>query len=248
MENARILCLVDEGAKTGTPLVGSKGSSLLIEADGSKVLFNTGRSGGHLVHNMSHLGIMPDDIDAVVISNASLDCVGGLNNFMTYRKEPITVYSIPEAWDCKRLIGPLISEDNDKRDAKIAGSDWIQLSQHLFVSPIIEGPSMEMAVVLLTKDGAVVLSESASDGVSGMLKTVSARFSDIHAFVGGIRMKKMKQPAVNGIASVLTEEYGIRDLHINGCSSSEGIQKLRVATSNDSIRDFFVGCELVFEL
>lgn len=248
MEKARILCLVDEGAETGTPLIGSKGSSLLVEADGMKVLFNTGRNGGHLVHNMSHLGLMPADVDAVVISNAVLDCVGGLDNFMSYRSEPIAVYSMQSAWECRRLIGPLISEENDRRDARDAGSDWIRLSEHLFVTPALGDPAEEMAMVLLTKGGAVAISARASCGVRTMLDAASARFGGIRAFVGGIDLHKMRQPAVNAVADALVNGYGIGELHINGCATREGIQKMRVATSNDSVRDFFAGCELEYEI
>ena len=59
-------------------------------------------------------------------------------------------------------------------------------------------------------------------------------------------MKKPKQPAVNAIASEMQDDYGVRRIYLDGCTTAEGIQKMRVATANDKIKDFFVGDVLEF--
>ncbi len=246
MAKASVLCIMDEGAKVGTPLIGAKGASFLFDVDGRKILFDTGRSGRYLVHNMGVLKVKADSVDAVVISNPSIENVGGLNAFMTNRTVPVDVYAVPEVWDCKRPLGKLLSDDNvggvKKQDA---GSEWIQLSEHLFLSPVIGG-GKEMALVLRTNEGPVVFGTRSAEGIGATLRTVKDRFHIICGFVGGIDVHKMKQPAVAEIASVLTDEYSVNELHVNGCTGREGIQKLRVATSNDKIKDFFAGDELVY--
>ncbi len=246
MAKASVLCVMDEGAKVGTPLIGAKGASFLFDVDGKRIMFDTGRSGRYLIHNMGVLHIKADSVDAVVISNPSIEHVGGLNAFMTNRTVPVDVYAVPEVWRCKRPLGKLISDDNaggvHMRDA---GSEWIQLTEHLFLSPVIGGGN-EMAMVLRTNEGPMVFSARATEGIGSTLGAVKDRFHIIRGLVGGIYMHKLKQPAVNGIASVITEEYSVNELYINGCAGREGIQKLRVATSNDKIKDFFAGDELVF--
>ena len=248
MAKARVLCVMDEGAKVGTPLIGSKGDSFLFEVDGRKVLFDTGRSGRYFMHNMGILGIKADSIDAVVISYPSIDHVGGLNQFMTNRTVPVDVYAVPDVWECKRPLGKLISDDNIGGVKKQeAGTEWIELSEHLFLSPAIGG-GREMAMVLRTSEGPVVFSTRAAEGIDKTLGTVKERFHVIRALVGGIDMHRLKQPAVNDIASAITGTYSLNDLHLNGCCGREGIQKMRVATSNSSIKDFFAGDELVYEV
>ena len=245
MVHARILCLMDEGAKVGTSLIGSKGYSFLIDVDGKRIMFDTGRNGKHLVHNMSVLQVKADSVDAVIISNPTIDHIGGLNNFMTNRKVRVEVYSVPEAWECKRTFGQLISQDNEGGIMKKeSGEDWMQITEHLFLSPMINHETKECVLVLRTNEGPVVLSSYSKSGVGDVLRTVKNRFGRVRAFIGGIYMNKLKQPEVNTIASVITDDYLIKEIHLNGCTGMEGIQKMRVATSNDKIKDFFVGDEL----
>ena len=96
--------------------------------------------------------------------------------------------------------------------------------------------------------GPVVFSACAQSGITDVLNAVKDRFGKISAFVGGIYLRKQKQPAVNQVAQTIRDEFGIERIHLNGCTAMEGIQKMRVATSNDSIKDFFAGDVLEFEV
>lgn len=245
MSHARVLCVADEGAKVGTPLIGSRGSSFLIQVDGRTVMFDTGRSGRYLIHNLTHLDVKPDSIDCIVIARASMDCIGGLNTLMTNRKVKVEVHSTPDVWECKRLFGELISPDNVGGIIKVeAGNDWVQLTEHLFITPCVSPGSKELALVLRSNEGAVVFTTCSEDGIAATLAKVKERFGMIRALVGAVNMKKMKQPSVDQIAATIRETYGVKQIHLNGCTAAEGIQKMRVATSNDSIKDFFSGDEL----
>ncbi|MBO7352585.1 MAG: MBL fold metallo-hydrolase, partial [Candidatus Methanomethylophilaceae archaeon] len=63
----RITCVYDEGSQPYTSLIGAKGTALLVEKDGKRVLFNTGLRDRYLIHNMEHLGLDFYSIDAVVV-------------------------------------------------------------------------------------------------------------------------------------------------------------------------------------
>ena len=245
MAHARVLCVMDEGAKVGTPLIGSKGASFLFDVDDKRILLDAGRSGRYFMHNMGILKVKADSVDAVVISHPSIDHVGGFNSFMTNRTVPVDVYAVPEVWDTKRTFGPLISADNIGGVKKQeAGKEWIQLTEHLFISPIVNDESKELALVLRTNQGPVVFSACAHAGIAHTLAAVKQRFGPIRGLVGGIHLSKVKQPAANAVADIIVNTYSVNEIHLNGCTTGEGIQKMRVATSKDKIRDLFTGDEL----
>ena len=59
------------------PLVAEHGAAFLIEADGKKILYDTGQSGA-VVDNLSLLGVAVPEIDIIVISHGHYDHAGGL--------------------------------------------------------------------------------------------------------------------------------------------------------------------------
>lgn len=249
MGKVEILCLYDEGAKVGTHLIGGKGFSVLIDVDGERTLFDTGARGKLLERNMSELDIEADSVTRVVISHGSIRHIGGLNTFMNNRKEKVEVYSSPSSWDVKRMFGgKLVSEENEPGIIhRYLDKEWTRLSDNLYITPVINGVANESALVLSTNEGAVIISACGHGGIVDTLKVVSSKFDRIYALVGGIHLHKLKQPEVNLIASEIKESFGVRKLFLNGCTSAEGIQKMRVAVGNSNVNDFFVGDVLEFQ-
>ncbi|MGN1044402.1 MAG: MBL fold metallo-hydrolase [Candidatus Methanomethylophilaceae archaeon] len=249
MSKAEILCLYDEGAQVGTQLIGGKGFSVLIDVDGERTLFDTGRRGRYLRGNMDILGIEPDSVTRVVISHGSIGHIGGLDAFMSGRREKVEVHSHPSSWNVRRLFGgKIVSDENEPGIMyRYIGEEWVQLSKNLFLSPPLNGVSNESVLVLTTDEGAVVISACAHCGITDALEAVSKRFGRIYAIVGGLHIQKCKQKEVNEVASTIKDTYGVRKLILNGCTGAEGIQKMRVATSNDGIKDLFVGDKLEFQ-
>jgi 7,8-dihydropterin-6-yl-methyl-4-(beta-D-ribofuranosyl)aminobenzene 5'-phosphate synthase len=81
----KVICLIDNAVQTGSPLWGEHGLSFLIEAQGRRLLFDTGASGTVLVHNLGEAGIPPDTIAALALSHAHHDHTGGLGAFLELR-------------------------------------------------------------------------------------------------------------------------------------------------------------------
>lgn len=248
MSKAELLCLYDDGAQVGTPLIGHRGFSVLIDVDGQRTMFDAGSRGRYLDNNMAFLDIEADSVDRVVVSHGSLNHIGGLDAFMSRRTKKVEVYSRPASWEVKRRFSPLISEENALGiEHRFIENDWIQLSENLYVSPPVSYDHEESLMVLRTKEGAVVISACAHGGILNSMSTVGQRFGRIHALVGGMHLNKVKQPVVDEIVAQLTGTYGIQRFHLNGCTTAEGIQKMRVATSIDSVKDFFAGDRLTFQ-
>ena len=98
-----ILPLVERLTPEGSGLTGEPGLSYLVRADGTRVLFDSGLSGGKpesaLAHNARILGVPLDDLDAVVISHLHADHVGGLRAMrrrtFSFSAEPLEPPGVP---------------------------------------------------------------------------------------------------------------------------------------------------------
>jgi len=84
---------------TSTGVLAEWGLSMLVEADGQKILFDTG-SGAAVIHNTQLIGINLVAIDRIVISHGHHDHTGGLREILgvTGKKE---IIAHPEIWALK---------------------------------------------------------------------------------------------------------------------------------------------------
>ena len=85
----RITTLIENNADDKNKLVNEHGLSLYIEADGKKILFDTGQSGA-FVQNAEKLGKDLSEIDCAIISHGHYDHSGG------FRKLVGSVPSVPQ--------------------------------------------------------------------------------------------------------------------------------------------------------
>ncbi len=86
---AGLLILVDNKAEPG--LEAAWGLSILVEAGGRKILFDTGPDPHVLSANAAKLAVDLSEVDAVVISHGHLDHTGGLSALLPYR-DRLTIY------------------------------------------------------------------------------------------------------------------------------------------------------------
>ncbi|HOV68503.1 MAG TPA: MBL fold metallo-hydrolase, partial [Methanoregulaceae archaeon] len=77
----RATVIVDNTALYDGPLRAEHGYAILIEADGKRVLFDTGSS-DLVVRNSERLGIDLFDLDAIVLSHGHSDHTGGLYHLL----------------------------------------------------------------------------------------------------------------------------------------------------------------------
>ena len=248
MAEVKIQCVYDEGSQVDTSLIGAKGWAVLVEADGKRTLFDTGLRGRYLKHNMSCLDIEADSIDQVVISHGSLDHIGGLDQFMSLRTKKVDVYAHLSAWNVKKTIGKIVSDENEGGVMRTYVDDWKQLSEHLWISAPVGTQANELLLVAVPDRarGAVVITACSHEGLPMSLEAVQQKFGKIRAVVGGAHLRKVKQPQVDEVARAIVQEYGNPKLYLNGCTTPEGIEKLRVSLSKDGVKDFFVGDVLSF--
>lgn len=77
----RITALMENKASANRALVNEHGLSLLLEADGRRILFDCGQ-GAHFIDNAHRLGISLHGLDAAVISHGHYDHAAGFRDFL----------------------------------------------------------------------------------------------------------------------------------------------------------------------
>jgi 7,8-dihydropterin-6-yl-methyl-4-(beta-D-ribofuranosyl)aminobenzene 5'-phosphate synthase len=91
-----VICVVDDAVQRSSPYWGEHGLAFLIEAEGRRVLFDTGQSGTVLLHNLRLLGVDPPIIDALAISHAHYDHAGGLPTLLEHLHPGTALYANPD--------------------------------------------------------------------------------------------------------------------------------------------------------
>jgi 7,8-dihydropterin-6-yl-methyl-4-(beta-D-ribofuranosyl)aminobenzene 5'-phosphate synthase len=80
--------------------VGEWGLSMYIEADGLKVLFDTG-AGVAALHNARLMGINLAEVDRIVLSHGHHDHTGGLRDVLKVMGKKVEVIAHPDIWASK---------------------------------------------------------------------------------------------------------------------------------------------------
>jgi len=94
----KITTLAENTAEMG--YLAEWGLSMFVEADGAKVLFDTGM-GIAAVHNAQLLGIDLSTIDRIVLSHGHRDHTGGLREVLMLMKKEVEVIAHPDIWALK---------------------------------------------------------------------------------------------------------------------------------------------------
>jgi 7,8-dihydropterin-6-yl-methyl-4-(beta-D-ribofuranosyl)aminobenzene 5'-phosphate synthase len=94
----KIKTLAENTAENG--FLAEWGLSMFIEADGLKILFDTG-AGNAAVHNASLLGIDLATVDKMVLSHGHHDHTGGLRDVLVRMKKDVEIIAHPDIWAAK---------------------------------------------------------------------------------------------------------------------------------------------------
>ncbi|MBN2560103.1 MAG: MBL fold metallo-hydrolase [Phycisphaerae bacterium] len=100
ISQVRITVLVENTAR-GRGLLAEHGLALWIEADGRKILFDTGQ-GMALAHNAQLLGVDLNAVDDVILSHGHYDHTGGLDSALEGSRKP-NLYVHPAAFDARSV-------------------------------------------------------------------------------------------------------------------------------------------------
>ncbi|MEN6412345.1 MAG: MBL fold metallo-hydrolase [Veillonellales bacterium] len=132
----KLTVVVDNSVPISTPhpFLGEHGFSLLMETDSAKFLLDTGQSGA-VVHNLSLLGIHPDQLDGIIVSHGHYDHTGGLAFLLKHRSKPVRVYGHPDIFQSRYSLAGgsrrYIGMPNTREELTALGAQW-----HLSRAPL----------------------------------------------------------------------------------------------------------------
>ncbi|MDR3282562.1 MAG: MBL fold metallo-hydrolase [Candidatus Methanoplasma sp.] len=249
---ATIRCIYDEGAEVGTSFIGAKGFSLLVDADGKRMLFDVGRRGRYLMHNLSQADVEPDSVDLIAISCGQKDHTGGLAGFLRERAAPIDIYAPASAKGMKSMLGTKgmhIPEEGAGKAVLHEVNGWVKITDHVHMSPpLASGGSDECFLVVDAAKGPAVLSARSGFGVENAVAEVRGRFDNSPiTYVGGAFIGKRDNAKADAVAKAFSDA-ACTDLHLNHCTGVQGMSMLRAILGLDGVKDFYAGASIELDL
>ncbi len=245
---ATILCLYDEGAVEGTPLIGARGFSLLINVDGEQTMFDTGLRGRYLMNNMKVLKVVPEKIKRVIISHGHSDHVGGLRKLNDSRTEYLKVFSDQKTFETRTGIrgSPVFKGLTKIAHEHVEG--WVRLSEHLYIAPPISGEHSECSAVLLTKRGPVLICGCCHDGIGQRMDQVEDMLGrQPTSIVGGLHLSGSGHQRIGRTLEDL-ESRSSPHIYTGHCTEPNGMTKLRTRFGLRAVSDLYAGTEIRFDL
>jgi 7,8-dihydropterin-6-yl-methyl-4-(beta-D-ribofuranosyl)aminobenzene 5'-phosphate synthase len=100
---SKITCVVDNAVQPRSPFWGEHGLAFRIEVDQACTLFDTGRSGSVLLHNLGVLGECPRGASALILNHAHTDHTGGLVAVLS-QKPGMPVYASPDIFRPRYML------------------------------------------------------------------------------------------------------------------------------------------------
>ena len=245
--NAKVLSVYDEGALENTPYIGAEGFSVLVDVDGQRTLFDAGKRGSYLIHNMDFLEIKADSIDRLVISHNHRANIGGIAKLLDNRTKPLDIYVNSSFHRLKKMFGrPLFNEERAaKINLHIMEGDTKFSDNLTAIGPF--GDLEEYCLVMSTIKGPVVISSCYHCGVGPVLAKVREDFKqDPYNLIGGLHMPKANQRMVDPVADVI-KEFGSPHMYLNHCSW-HAITFMRVRFNLKGVDDFYVGTSVDYKV
>jgi 7,8-dihydropterin-6-yl-methyl-4-(beta-D-ribofuranosyl)aminobenzene 5'-phosphate synthase len=210
------------------------GFSCLVSGPERTILFDTGGDGPTLLGNMDALGIRADTVDAIVLSHAHGDHVGGLESFLR-RHGDVTVYGLEsfrrETLDAAREKGAQVIEVGEPAEV----CPGVLLTGTMRGSQEIP----EQALVLASSEGPVVITGCAHPGIVEIVERVGELTRDtVHTVIGGFHLVRQSDAQVRDVIERL-KESGVRRAAPCHCSGDGAIGLFR-----ESFPDGFLPCSV----
>ena len=112
---------------------GSSGNSLLVQTDNTKILIDAGESAKKITDALSSLDIVPNELDAILVTHEHSDHVKSLGTFS--KKYNIPVYANKQTWDAMPDQSAKVLENNKKQFQPSENFEIGDLKIHPFKIP-----------------------------------------------------------------------------------------------------------------
>jgi 7,8-dihydropterin-6-yl-methyl-4-(beta-D-ribofuranosyl)aminobenzene 5'-phosphate synthase len=176
------------------------GFSCLIEGTEKTILFDTGTKPEILMHNVEALGVDLKKVDLVVLSHAHGDHTGGLPAVLERNPKVEVLFPASFGADFAAMI---TKAGSAPRAVDMA---VVEICRNVFLTGEMGGPIKEMALVLDTSRGLVVVTGCSHPGIVSILNRVKEiRARPIHLVFGGFHLGSLPDGDVRKIIDAFTE-------------------------------------------
>lgn len=202
----------------------SWGFSALVEAHGKRVLFDTGGNAGVLRHNVAVLGVDLGRLDALVLSHEHSDHTNGIPALG--RRDGLAAFYPASA----NVTAPFMNMLQSAGMKALPVTGMTQIAPRIAVShEIASAVASEVALVVDTDDGLVVLVGCAHPGSETMLAQIRERTGrPVLMLVGGFHMSLAGPEAISRTLADF-KALGVRYVGPTHCTGNAAIAAARQA-------------------
>lgn len=211
--NISLTILYDNDPVPDNDLETGWGFSCLIQGVGETILFDTGAREDILLSNMKKLGVSPSDIDVIILSHFHGDHTGGIDALLEENHD-LSVY-FPSSFS-KGFLERILS----------TGAGIVPVTNHIRIMPGVSvtsetgGETREIALVIETERGLVIVTGCAHPGLMTILKEAGSISADsILMIIGGLHLEAYSRYELEHLAALLAKK-GILYLAPCHCSGS----------------------------
>jgi 7,8-dihydropterin-6-yl-methyl-4-(beta-D-ribofuranosyl)aminobenzene 5'-phosphate synthase len=190
------------------------GFSCLVEADGIKLLFDTGAEGSLLLENMEKLGINAKEIDAAVLSHAHGDHTGGLDDFLEANSN-VKLYLL------KSSPNSFKEKVKSSKAQMVEVSDPVAISERMSTTGELGTSIKEQSLVVKTGKGLVVITGCAHPGILNILRHAKRiTGEDIYLVLGGFHLLDKSEIQLKEVIKGF-RELGVKKVAPCHCSGEQ---------------------------
>lgn len=225
----KITVLVEDTAPQ-EPFWGEHGLSLLIEADGKKILFDAGYSGDVLLHNAKTLNLELGTVDAFVLSHPHDDHSGGMEK-VSHLIATKPMYCTSDAfgvhmprYDILKKLYTNVHPVTENRE--IIPGLWVIKERPTINAPL---KTYEINIVAhLEGKGLVIIVGCAHHGLQTIITDAKNAFNNqipVYALIGGLHLKNSSPEDIVNVINLFTQEH-IQVLLPGHCTGFQPIKQL----------------------
>jgi 7,8-dihydropterin-6-yl-methyl-4-(beta-D-ribofuranosyl)aminobenzene 5'-phosphate synthase len=205
------------------------GFSCIIEETEKTILFDTGTKNNILFHNIESLKVNTAAVELVALSHVHGDHTGGLAAFLM-KNNKVSVYvpnSFPAAFK-KRV--------KDSGANVVSVSEPVEICEGVHLTGEMFGPANELAVILDTNKGLVVITGCAHPGIVGMVKRAKELVKkDVHLVFGGFHLMNKSDAELKAIIGQF-KNLGVQKVGPTHCTGDRAIELFKQAYGENFIR------------
>ncbi|KAF2956921.1 MBL fold metallo-hydrolase [Marinitoga sp. 38H-ov] len=210
------------------------GISILIESE-KKILFDTGADYRILEHNIKHLGLDLEYIDALFLSHDHDDHTGGLDFVLDK-------FNVKKAYIPSNFSNDLINKLEKKTKVNMC-EKVVEIKKNIYSTGTFDENVSEHSLVLKTNNGLIVITGCAHPKIESILEFSKEYFNDkIYAAIGGFHFYKLYEEKLY-VRLDRIKKIGVDYILPSHCTGIESINVMNVEFK-DRIIKFGVGSKI----